>query len=301
MFNNPGNATCILRIIDSRLPFDAGFATVSQTNQFFWVHEPILTPKSQLFRQAFAARPLSAPPGAPSQQQRSRDNDSSNSISDSSHGAARDPHPITRAWNGIVFQWQGIRTTEENVLVPVITPYPSNDAFSPRRPWGVEKKVAGRGACTSADRSRPSTTSPVPMLTVCLPYHALVPDTLEWLYTGDDRQFNQSMLRLLPDQVGVALSVLEHLGIGEGTGSKRQRSPQGCTPPRAEPAAPPAAEGPNWGFTSRPREGDENDNHLDVRQPRGIMEVAVLPFPTSPLGKKQRQALHAETRLWRGL
>ncbi|KAI8587973.1 hypothetical protein BDZ88DRAFT_478221 [Geranomyces variabilis] len=302
MFNNRHNATAVLRIIDNRRPFEEGFSTVSPTDQFFWVHEAILTAKSQLFRQAFGARPPPPPPRLPSLRSSSSGGETRapahSAISDRFN--AGDPQPITRAWNGIVFQWQGIRTSEQNVSEPVVVAYPRTaDRLPCRRPLGVAKPTHCNNTCAVTTKSprpgsirvpRPSTTWPVPMITVCLPHTVLFPNALRWLYTGDDRQFNCSLLRLPPDEVNAALSVLEHLGVGVGIGRKRQRSEQDGTPPSAGPAAPPAAEGPDCGFARQREEGGV------YSKPKRVMEATVFPLPVSPLAEKQRPARHFERR-----
>ncbi|KAI8922272.1 hypothetical protein DFJ77DRAFT_445965 [Powellomyces hirtus] len=256
LFNNAHNATCILRIIDSGRPFDEGFASVGPLDQFYWVHEVILVAKSLLFKQAFSTR-SAADEGQHNKVDtigtQAQMNMQQQPYSEYPH-THYDNFPITTAKNGIMYQWQGIRTGADPAI-PIITPYPRNGRVGhPRRStpgtsdkwtaWSTTTTVTSRPSSSSSSSSSTATTATsrqrttLPLLTVCLPYIPMFPETLYWLYTNNDARFNRALNLHGREHMAEALGILEHLGVGVGTRSKRPRNDgnTAAAPQAAEPS-----------------------------------------------------------------
>lgn len=185
LFNNPKHASCILRVISSST--QVAFGSVSDTDQFYWIHEVVLVSQSPVFKRIFDDQPEADP---------------------SVH-----TKPIKEG--GVKYQWQAIRTLP-GTKQPVICPYQTitTNAHSRRSSYA---------STTSSSSSRPRPT--FPLLTMFLPNTAIFPELLYYVYTGDEERFMRAV-KVICHQADipkkVALSILDVLGFGHGLKRRRE-------------------------------------------------------------------------------
>lgn len=259
-FNTRRHASCILRIIDtSRHPIETAFTEPGPTDQYYWVHEGVLSAASGLFREVFERR------GGVRKRGWDQFDESATSSSDPAMQNGDDDEGLRTqtAGNGILYRWQairagctasdppviegcpgessqrsnvdGARTTEASPVeaeprpaamsivmltsqtpTPTPTPAPSGPYFR------CEHKHAAGVPFPSSHSATPTATRPVtslnrtvartpesprtrltqvkgawvPLLTVCLPNTAMFPETLYWMYSGDDARLGRAVRQL---------------------------------------------------------------------------------------------------------
>ncbi|KAI8822465.1 uncharacterized protein EV422DRAFT_505295 [Fimicolochytrium jonesii] len=177
LFNNPDDASCVLRVIDtSRRPIAVAFSAPGPTDQYYWIHEWIVTAVSAVLEEAFDWRTNhtrrectncdDGNEGCHARHHRAdgiRENERTRRTTKRPHGDSRTYFPMQKAFNGILYQWHGIRPAENAKDQPVITEYPHDIKCARERPSTKSRKDEPSAEPQSARvMSIATITSPTP-------------------------------------------------------------------------------------------------------------------------------------------